>query len=216
MVMSAGRLGFHKSISAGTYNVYECPAGSYANVVINVIAEVTGSVAIKLFSSPTNTPINTHTIQVESVNSIKNGFTRANIILSAGEWVSYETTGGGVTVTVTGIEYTSNSKEIVDVQLLTTNTEVVLYECLTDNVATINATVTGTGEAITSSSTNKLYLSTTNASGGSLLMASNINSSKTGFEYTGIILSAGQKLILVTSNIVGNIATRVHGCRRDA
>lgn len=216
MVMSAGKLGSHRAITSGTYSVYQCTTGNYAKAVINVIGELTGEASVKLFISPTNSPLATHTIHLDNLNSIKKGFTRTGIILKSDEWISYSTTAEGVTVTVSGVEYPTDGKEVSANQLISTDTEVLLYECPASTVATINAVVSGTGEAVTSSVVAKLYITNTNASGGSLLMVQNINSGETGFEYSGIILSAGQKLVMVTTNIIGNIATKVHGFTRAA
>ena len=213
--MSAGKLGAHRAITSGTYPVYQCPVNNYAKVVVSVIGEVVGEARVKLYISPTNSPLVTHTIQLDNINSIKRGFSRSNIVLKSGEWLSYSTTSEGVTVTVSGIEYPTDNKEIGASQVVNSDTEVVLYECPVDSVATINAVITGTGELVNSAALAKLYITNTNASGGSLLMVQNINSGETGFEYSGIILSSGQKLVLVTSSTVGNIATRVHGFTRS-
>lgn len=216
MVMSVGKLGSHRAITLGTYPVYQCPTGNYVKAVINVIGEVVGEAKVRLFISPTNSPTATHTIHLDNINSIKKGFTRTGIILKSDEWLSYSTSVEGITVTISGVEYPTDGMEVSSSQLVTTDTETLLYECPTDTVATINATVSGTGEAVTSSVLSKLYITNTNASGGSLLMVQNINSGETGFEYSGIILSAGQKLVMVTTNITGNIATKVHGFTRAA
>ncbi len=213
--MSEGMLGFHKSITSGTFNVYQCPVGKYAKVTVNVAADILGSVGCTLFVSPTSTPTDEHTFQKESLNSISNGFTRTAVILNSGEWLSYATTAAGITVVVDGLEYLTNSKEIAETQIVTTNTEVILYEAPVDEVVTINATVTGIHSGAVNSATAKLYVSTTNASAGALLLANTIGAGKTGFEYSGLMLSSGQKLIMVTTNIVGSLTTRVHGFRRD-
>lgn len=214
--MSAGKLGSHRAITSGIFPVYQCPTGNYTKAVVNVIGELSGEAKIKLFISPTNSPTEVNTIQLESLNSIKKGFTRTGVILKSDEWLSYSTSAEGITVTVSGVEYPTDSKEIGNSQLLSTNTEVILYECPASTVATVNITVTGTGGVSASSATTRLYITTTNASGGSLLMIQDINSGETGFEYSGIILSAGQKVVMVTTNIVGNIAARVHGFTRVA
>lgn len=213
--MSEGMLGFHKSITAGTFNVYECPAGKYAKVIINVAADISGSVGCTLHISPTNTPTDVHTFQRENLNSINNGFIRTAVILTAGEWLSYTTTSAGVTVTVDGIEFLTNSKEISEQLLISTNVETVLYEAPVDETVTVNATLSGVLSGVVNSATTKLYVSTTNASGGGLILVNTINAGRTGYEYSGLILTSGQKLILVTTNLVGNLAVRVHGFRRD-
>ena len=213
--MSEGMLGFHKAITAGTFNVYECPAGKYAKVIINVAADVVGSVGCTLQISPTNTPTDIHTFQRENLNSINNGFIRTAVILTAGEWISYTTTDAGITVTVDGIEYITNSKEVSDKLLISTNTETVLYEAPASETVTINTTISGVLSGTVNSATTKLYLSTTNASGGGLILLNTINAGRTGYEYSGLMLTSGQRLILVTTNLVGNLAVRVHGFRRD-
>ena len=214
MVMSEGLLGSHKSITSGTFNVYECPADKYAKVIVNVSADVVGNTGCVLHISPTSTPTEAHTFQKENLNSINNGFIRTAVILTEGEWLSYTTTGAGINISVIGLEYTTNTKEIATTSLVTTNTEVVLYEAPVDETVTINTTVSAAMTGVNSATT-KLYVSSTNASGGTLLVTNNINAGRSGFEYTGLSLSDGQKLILVTTNIVGQLATRVHGFRRD-
>ena len=91
----------------------------------------------------------------------------------------------------------------------------MLYEAPVDETVTINTTVTGVLSGTVNSATTKLYVSTTNVSGGGLLLVNSVNSGRTGYEYSGLVLTSGQKLILVTTNIVGNLAVRVHGFRRD-
>ncbi len=212
--MSEGMLGFHKSITSGTFNVYQCPVGKYAKVIINVAADVIGNVDCVLHISPTTMPTDIHTFQKESLNSVNNGFIRTAVILTSEDWLSYTTTAAGVTVTVDGIEFLTNSKEISEQLLVSTNTETVLYEAPVDETVTINTTVTGVLSGTVNSATTKLYVSTTNASGGGLLLVNSVNSGRTGYEYSGLVLTSGQKLILVTTNIVGNLAVRVHGFRR--
>lgn len=213
--MSEGMLGFHKSITAGTFNVYQCPVGKYAKVIINVAADIAGNVGCTLQISPTSTPTDIHTFQRENLNSVNNGFIRTAVILTAGEWVSYTTTDAGVTVTVVGIEFLTNSKEISEKYLVIANTETVLYEAPVGETVTINTTVSGVLSGLVNSATTKLYASTTNASGGSLLIVNSVNAGRTGYEYSGLVLTSGQKLILVTTSIVGKLAVRVHGFRRD-
>jgi hypothetical protein len=209
--MSSGKLGSHKAITSGTYNVYEVPADTYAKVVITVVGEISGSSKVKLFVSPTNTPTDIHTIQIENLTTINNGFDRTAIILPAGSWVSYYTSTSGITVTVTGVEYPTNSVEISNTALITTNGEYVLYSTPPDTVACVNAGISGVNAATNDSATTKMYLSTTNASGGSLLVNNTVGGFNTGYEKTGIRLSAGQKVILVVSSLTGQLATRVQG-----
>ena len=213
--MSEGMLGFHKSITSGTFNVYQCPAGKYAKVIVNVSASVVGNVPCTLQISPTSAPTDVHTFQRENLNSVNNGFIRTAVILTSEEWLSYTTTAAGVTVTVCGIEFVTNSKEISESLLISSNTETLLYETPVDETVTINATVSGVLSGLINSATTKLYVSETNASGGSLLLINSVNAGRTGYEYTGLVLTSGQKLILVTTDLVGNLAVRVHGFRRD-
>lgn len=213
--MSSGRLGYHKALTAGVNNVYQCPDGYYSKIVVNVVGDITGSAKVKLFISPTNTPLDTHVVQVENLNSVNNGFIRSAVIMSSGEWLSYYSSVSNITVSVNGVELPTNNKEIAIYKSISTNTEEVLYEVANDKVSTINATISSIGDTVSSSSNVKLYVSNTNASGGSLLYNGSVNSSRTGFEYTGLILSSGQKLILVTTNIAGTLSTRVQGFTRD-
>ena len=215
MVMSEGMLAFHKSITSGTFNVYQCPAGKYAKVIINVSADVIGNVDCILHISANTMPTDIHTFQKESLNSVNNGFIRTAVVLAAGEWISYTTTAAGVTVIVDGIEFVTNSKEIASQLLIDSNTETVLYTAPVDETVTINTTISGVKTGLVNSANTKLYISSTNASGGGLLISNAINSGRTGYEYTGLVLTSGQKLILVTTDIVGKLSVRVHGFRRN-
>lgn len=209
--MSSGKLGTHKAIASGTYNVYEVPADTYAKVVISVVGEISGSSKVKLFISPTNTPTDTHTIQIENLTTINNGFDRTAIVLPAGSWVSYYTSTSGITVTVTGVEYPTNSLEISNPSLITTNGEFVLYTTPVDTVACVNVGISGVSTTTNDSASTKMYLSTTNASGGSLLVNNAVGGFNTGYEKTGLRLSAGEKIIVVVNNLTGQLATRVQG-----
>ena len=148
---------------------------------------------------------------------------RLEILPSATQCVKCSTTGkkAGVTVTVVGLEFVTNTKEIKSTFALLANNEFVLYEAPVGETATINTTVTSrlgglpTDQRV-GSATTKLYVSTTNASGGRLLLTNSRNAGRTGYEYSGLVLTSGQKLILVSSNLSGQLICRVHGFRRDA
>lgn len=213
--MSSGKLGSHKAVSSGTYNVYEVPADTYTKAVITVVGEISGSAKIKLFVSPTNSPTDVHTIQIENLTTINNGFDRTAVILPAGSWVSYYTSASGITVTVTGVEYPTNSVEISNPSLITASGEYVLYTTPADTIACVNVGVSGVSTTTNDSASTKMYLSTTNASGGSLLVNNDVGGFNTGYEKTGLRLSSGEKVILVVSNLTGQLATRVQGFEGD-
>lgn len=213
--MSAGRLGFYEAVAGGTYNVYQCPEDKYAKVVINIASsDLTEKNKVVVYVSST-TPVASGVIQVETLNYNFSGFCRTAVVLSENEYVSFSCEQGGVTCSVMGIEYVTNASEISESVLTTTNTEKVLYEVPEGKVSTVNCTVTDIGDTSPTSVKAKLFVSTTTASNGSLIVSKTLNSKQSGFEYGGLILQAGQKLILSTSNISGSIATRVHGFTRS-
>lgn len=213
--MSAGKLGSNKSTGVGTYNVYQVPPDTYAKVVVSVCAEISGSAKIKLFVSPTSTPANIHTIQIENVTTVSSGFDRTALILKAGEWVSFYTDSSDITVSVNGVEYPSNASEISTQSLITANGEYLLYTASEDKVAAVNVGLSGVNTLSTDSCSCKLYISTTNASGGTLIVNSTIGGFNTGYEKTGVVLKSGEKIIAVISGMTGNISSRVQGFERN-
>ncbi len=212
--MSAGRLGFAKATTAAVYNVYKVPEGYYTKASINVAGDITGTVKVKVFISPADNPTSTHVIQVEDLSSVKTGFERTALVLNEGEWVSFEASSAGVVVSVFGVEYPKNGNEFSSTLLVEGNSESVLYTTPADSVATVNATISGIGGDIKDVSTVRLYVSTTNASNGSLLMKTSVGSVNTGIERTGLILKGGEKLIMVNSGLVGKLSCRIHGFKR--
>jgi len=212
--MASGRLGASVSSGTSTTNVYEVPSGKTAEVNVNVYNGAgSGAIAkVTLFRSPTSTASATHTIQLDTVAS-NSGYERTALVLGAGEWISYKTDQIGVVVTVNGVEYTSNSNEIKQQELITTNTETVIYTNASGKAGTVNISVSLVdGSALGDSAACSLYISSTNAAGGYQLHKYTITGSGvTGFEKTGLPISATDKVILVTTGIVGQVATTVQG-----
>lgn len=217
--MSEGILGGHKSSTAGTYNVYEVPANTYAEVNISIYSDTTSTAVVRLFVKPTagTSPTAIHTIQYEKLNVVRNRSERLAIILKAGETVAYYTDSANTHVVVNGIEYPSSGIEFADNELITTNTETVLYEVPATKFAVVNTTVTLDGAGGTDGVVAKLYVSSSDAANGFAIQKDELFATgKTGIERTGVPLVSGQKLILVTTGISGNVSARVHGKIRSA
>ena len=213
--MAAGRLGAHISGGAGTYIVYTVPSGKTATINVNVFNNSGTLNAVTLFRSPTGTPSATHTLQLDSV-ALDSGYERTAIILSAGEYISYKTDKAGTTVVVSGVEYTSKRNEIKQQQLITANTETVIYANGIAKAGTVNISVClSDGSAIADTATCTLYISSTNAAGGYVLNKEVITASGiTGFEKTGHAIAATDKVILVTTGLVGQVSATVSGYSR--
>ena len=210
--MASGRLGQHKSTGSGTTNVYTVPASKTAEVVVNVFNNTGVSSNVTLFRSPTGTPSATHTIQLDKIIN-GSGYQRTALVLKAGEVISYKTDFAGTNVVVSGNEYVSNSNEICEQTLITTNTETNIYPNAAAKAGTVNVSVClADGSALTDTATCKLYVSSSNAAGGyQLHHYVLVGNGTTGFEYTGLPISSTDKVILVTTGIVGQVAATVSG-----
>jgi len=210
--MASGRLGAHISSGAGTYTVYTVPVGKTAELNINVFNNSGAVNKVTLFRSPTGTPSATHTIQLDSID-LDSGYERTAIVLSAGEYICYTTDRAGTNVLVSGVEYDSLSNEIIQQELITTNTETVIYSNSGADAGTVNITVSlADGSAISDTVTCTLYVSATNAASGYRLNKEMLTvSGVSGFEKTGFTIASTDKIILVTTGIVGEVATTVSG-----
>lgn len=210
--MASGRLGQHISSGAGTYSVYTVPVGKVAEVNVNMFNNSGTLNAVTLFRSPTGTPSATHTIQLDSI-ALDSGYERTAIVLSAGEYIIYKTDKSGTQVVVSGVEYDSASNEIKQQELITTNTETVIYSNGSSKAGTVNISVSLVdGSDIADQATCTLYVSATDAASGYKLNKELITASGvTGFEKNGFPIATTDKIILVTNGIVGEIATSVSG-----
>ena len=212
--MASGRLG--ASISSGTTatNVYTVPAGKTAEVNVRVYngAALSAISKVSLFRSPTGTPSATHTIQFDTL-AANSGYERTALVLKAGEVISYKTDQNGVSVVVSGVEYTSNSNEINEQHLITTNTETVIYANGSSKAGTVNISVSmADGSALSDTATCTLYVSATNAAGGYPIHKYTISGNGiSGYSQTGLPIATTDKIILVTTGIVGQVATTVSG-----
>ena len=210
-----GRLGAVVSTAATTYNVYQVPVNTTAEVNVTVYNGSGAVNKVSLFRSPTTTPTAIHTIQFDKI-AVDAGYERTALILQAGDVISFKTDQIGTSVVVSGIEYTSNSNEILQQTLITTNTETVIYSNSGAKAGTVNICVTmADGSALTDTATCKVYVSSSNAAGGYPILKYTISgSSNSGFEKTGQPIATTDKVILVTTGLVGSIATRVAGYTR--
>lgn len=210
--MATGKLGASTSSGAGTVVAYVVPTGKTAELNITVYNGGVGQAKVTLFLSPTGTPSATHTIQLE-VMQVDASFERTAIVLPAGWNVCYKTDIAGVSVVVNGTEYTSKSNEILSQSLITTNAETVVYDNTPAKAGTVNISVSMVdGSAISDSATCKIYTSTSNAAGGYPMHKVSIaGNGISGFEKTGFNISTTDKIIIVTTGIVGQVANSIWG-----
>lgn len=210
--MASGRLGQHTSSGAVTYDLYTVPSGKSAEVNVNVYNN-SGTVAnVTLFRAPTGTPSATHTIQVDAI-PLGESYQRTALVLYDGEHLLYKTDVAGVTVVVSGVDYLTNSNVVKQQELITTNTETTIYTNAGAKATACNITVSLVdGSAVSDTATCTLYVSTTNAAGGYPLSKNVlIGSGVTGIEYSGLYVSSTDKIILVTSGLVGQVSSTVSG-----
>ena len=213
--MAAGRLGTHKSTGTGTAVVYTVPSGKTAEVSVVVANTSAGVNNVTLYRSPTGTPSATHTIQLDSV-PINGGYERSALILSAGERICYTTDQIGTHVTVMGVEYSSKSNEIKQQELITTNTETVIYSNTASVDSVVNVSISlQHGSGASDLATCELYVSATDAASGVKVHKFPLTTAGvTGFEKTALFISSTDKVILVTTSLVGGVASTVQGYKR--
>jgi len=210
--MASGKLGANTSSGSGTIILYTTPAAKTTEANITVYNGGAGQAKVTLFRSPIGSPSATHTIQLEEL-AVNASFERTAVVLSAGENICYKTDIAGVTVVVSGVEYNSLTNEVVQQQLITTNTETVIYSNTGAKAGTVNVSVSLVdGSLVGDTATCILYISTTNAAGGHPLHKITLTSSGiSGFEKTGFPISTTDKIIMVTTGIIGQVATTVSG-----
>lgn len=213
--MASGRLGAHTSSGSGTYTVYTVPAGKTAEVNITVYNNSGLINKVSLFRSPTGTPSATHTVQLDTI-SIAEGYERTAFVMKAGEYLCYKTDQAGTNVVVTGLEYATLSNEINSQSLITTNTETVVFSNAAAKAGTVNISVSlADGAAVTDTATVALYTSTSNATSGYILHKKVLTTTDiSGFEKTGFAISTTDKIIVVTTGLIGQVAVTVSGYSR--
>lgn len=211
-MMATGTLAAHKSNTSGTFNVYTVPANKTTEATVSVVNHSGVSATVVLYVSPTNSPTDIHTIQVDTLNTANYGYERVPLILKAGEVVSYSTTTSGVDVVVSGIEYASASNEIKVQQLITTNTETVIYDNSVAKAGTVNICASIVSNLIADECFVEMYVSASDATNGYKILQQKLQrTGVTGIEKAGLPISSTDKIILVTTNIVGKVSTRVAG-----
>jgi hypothetical protein len=205
-------LGSHKSSAAGTYNVYTVPNNKTveANVIVH---NASGAVnKVTLYRSTISSPTAIHTIQIDSL-PIDGGYERTALVLKAGDIISYSTDTIGTHVSVIGGVYDTRSNEISSQMLITSNTETVIYDNTIAKAGTVNICASmGHGSLNVDQATCELYISSTNAAAGAKITKTIISGTgTTGFEKTGLAIGATDKVICVTTNLTGQVATCVSG-----
>lgn len=210
--MASGRLGANTSSGSGTITLYTTPVGKTTEASITVYNGGSGQAKVTLFRSPTGSPLATHTIQLE-VLDVNASFERTAVILAEGENICYKTDVAGVTAVVNGVEYSSLTNEVLQQELITTNTETVIYSNAGAKAGTINISVSLVdGSLVGDTATCSIYTSTTNAAGGyPMHKLTLINNGTSGFEKTGFPISTTDKVIMITTGIIGRVATTVSG-----
>lgn len=208
--MTVGTLGFHTSTGSGTNIVYTVPTGKKAEVSVSVFNKDNSSKTITLFIAKADSPLSSEIIHLETLTSVSNGFERTGLILDQGDRVIYTTTSSNTAVHVRGIETdTSSSVVSVSPSAITTNTTTEIYQASSDCVINFGLSVTSSGSTDTASV--EVYVSKTNVASGVLLHRDLLTSYFTGFERTAVALSSGDKLLVVTTGIIGSVSSRIHG-----
>lgn len=214
--MSNGILGRYSSSITGQNIVYTVPVDKYAKVSINVISNfsTTFTNTIKVYIAPSSSPTTQHLIQLEPLSVQSNGFERTGIILQAGERVIVVQEATETHAVVTGIEYPTNSMELATSTLISANTDTTIQTAIpVGHIAALNLGLSV--DTPTSSATVEIYTSPTDVAGGVLLRKEVLSlATMTGLGKTGLVLGAGDKIIVRTTNLVGSIGARVHGFKR--
>jgi len=210
--MASGRLGAHISSSASTTSVYNVPTGKTAEVNVTVYNNSGLVNKVSLFRSPTGTPSATHTVQLDTIG-ITEGYERTAFIMKAGEHLCYKTDQAGTNVVVTGVEYDSLANEIHNQVLISTNTETTVFNNTAVKAGTVNISISlADGSAVSDTATVALYTSTSNATSGYILHKKVLTTTDiSGFEKTGFAISTTDKIIVVTTGLVGQVAVTVSG-----
>jgi hypothetical protein len=205
-------LGAHKSSAAGGYNVYTCPTGEMAEVNVSVYNNSSSTNKIVLYRGVNATPVASETIQYNNVLPAS-GYERTAIVLSENEILSYSTDQIGTHIIVHGNEYTKASNEVLQRTLISSSTEVTVYPNSSSKAGTLNCSVCMVGTSVSSdTATVALYLTTSNASSGYLLYKQTLlTSANTGFDKSGIAIGTNDKLVVVTTGVVGSVAVCVSG-----
>ncbi len=205
-------LGAHKSSAAGTYNVYTCPANKVAEVNVSVYNDSGTTNKVVLYRGTNASPVASETIQYNSIIPTS-GYERTAIVLSENEILSYSTDQIGTHVVVHGMQYDKGSNEVVQRSLISSNTETTVYTNGSSKAGTVNCSVCMVGTSASSdTATVALYLTTSNAASGYLLYKQTLlTSANTGFDKSGIAIGTNDKLVVVTTGVVGSVAVCVSG-----
>ena len=215
--MAEGILGTHKSSNLGTYEVYEVPTGKYTKANISVCSETSTFNEVVLYVTSSSTPTAGDIIQLDTLKSSIRGYDRVAIVMKAGEKIFYKTDSEGTNVIVTGFEYDANGEIFSSTETAITDGTYEVYTCDPSQTATVNLTVSLTGTGSTDKSTVDVYISKTDVASGVKLQAENLRRDRnTGFERTGFALSAGDKILVVITNLVGTISMRAAGAVRSS
>lgn len=210
--MAFGRLASHKSTGAVTQSVYQVPVGKVFIGNVSVVNNSGTTASVYLYVSPTSTPANDYVVQKDSLTTTNSGYERRAIVAKAGECICYKTDQAGINVVVYGEVEDTASDDFSVTSLITTNTDTTVYPNAGAKDSSVNVSVSITEGTTADIATVELYVTTTNVAGGYLIQKETIRAtSTTGFERSGLAISAADKLIIRTTGIVGSVAVRVSG-----
>lgn len=212
-----GIVGSVTTITSGLYNLYTVPVGKVFEGNIYITSKNPNSTTVKTYISPTTSPTNTHLIQLNDLNSLYNSSERLGLVVSAGEVISCDISGGEVSVVVTGIVRDSSNLEFKTQALITTNTETQIHSVPASTIQSVSIAMSLVGNSSLGKSDVEVYITPNLAVNGRLIFKDRLEyDSMTGFQMGGIILNADDRLVVVTANTVGSVSTRVSGFKRLA
>lgn len=212
----SGILGSVKTTMAGEYLLYTVPAGKVFEGSVFVCSLSPASTKVVLYITPTTTVVEAGVVQLNTLTPLERFYERKNITLSEGESVQISTDGGDIHATLTGILRDSSGLSFRANALITSNTETAVYTVGSGKTNSVSVTVSLVGAAPLEKSDITIYTSPSNAANGKALKKLKLESDAvTGLQFGGIFLTSGDKIVVVTENIVGKVAVRVDGFERS-
>jgi hypothetical protein len=213
--MSEGILGSHTSTDAGTFELYEVPVGKYIKANISVCSDTTTANEVVLYISSGLSPLTGDTIQLDTLKSFNRGYDRTAIVMKAGEKLFYKTDSSGTNVIISGFEYDALDEVFAESQLADIDGNYTAYTCGASSTCSVNLVTSLIGTGSTDKATVDVYITKTDIASGVKLQTTNLRRDGiTGTGRNGFAVSAGDKIIVTTSGVVGGVAIRAYGFTR--
>lgn len=210
--MTIGLLGKHTSSSAGTYQLYQVPTGKKAEVEVTVVNQDTVTKQVILFISQLSSPLTKDTIHFENLTGVTNGFQRTALVLKAGDRVFYTTTASNTAVSVKGIVTDDDSEVVSDsANIISSNTITDVFTSTSGSCVTLTSSLTTGSNSDTGYL--EVYVTPSTPVNGVLIYKGTLTSTNSGFELPAVALTSGDKIVIVSTGVSGNIATHIHGFR---